>query len=183
MMAEWFCMAMPAQCHIAKYTTAGVRRYVMCVQCNMTASNMSPQDPTTTHQPLNPCPCHKVTKMHLGPYSYPVPCMCHCPMFIHPYPSPNPSSCSDPAYARQFFVWAFIWHRYKRLNNWLVFQLGFHRRIYKCWIAYKRKALSQLLSFQFLVWIYVCLVDMGICVYILWVARVPKKPCRCPSLP
>ena len=62
--------------HIAKYTTAGVRRYVMCVQCNMTASNMSPQDPTTTHQPLNPWTCHKVTKMLLGPYSYQVPCMC-----------------------------------------------------------------------------------------------------------
>ena len=51
-----------AQCRTPKYTTAGVRRYVMCVHCNMTASNMSPQDPTT-HQPLNPC-CHKVTKMH-----------------------------------------------------------------------------------------------------------------------
>ena len=62
-----------AQCRTPKYTTAGVRRYVMCVQCNMTASNMSPQDPTT-HQPLNPC-CHNMTQMHIGLYSYPVPCM------------------------------------------------------------------------------------------------------------
>ena len=78
-----------AQCRTPKYTTAGVRRYVMCVQCNMTASNMSPQDPTTTTNHSTPADI-KWPNVHSGKHLQSPPYLCQhlksiAKTFFHKY--------------------------------------------------------------------------------------------------